>query len=425
MIHRRISSSIAKLLGTVIRGKAVKIAYILASYPYLTTTFVDREILAVQQMEIDLVLVSMRKPAPFAMRPEIKRLAEATKYLLPAPWPRLLQAHLRFILTQPRTYMTTLVYMLSRRHAGFGAWIRTLFYFLVGVWAAKVLEGHGINHVHAHFANRATAVAMVVSRLLGIPYSMFAHANDIYVSPIMLADKMEGAKFVATCTGYNKAHLERLYNDHTASKLHLIYHGLDLSKFDPARQLSRNGQRPLLLAVGQLREKKGFSYLINACRLLQDRGYDFSCEIIGGGPEHSRLEALIADLHLEGTVILHGPLPHSEVLTTYTLATLFVLPCIMAKDGDRDGIPNVLLEAMAMQVPVVSTQLSGIPEVIEDGLTGLLVPSEDKDALAQAMARLLENPDLRAELGREGRKRVEERFDIHKNIGRLVELFKE
>lgn len=403
----------------------MKIAYILASYPYLTTTFVDREILEVQHRGVDLVLVSMHKPAPFEMRPEIKRLAEATNYLLPAPWPRLLQAHLRFILSQPRTYITTLVYMLSRRHDGFGAWIRTLFFFLVGVWAAKVLERQEINHIHAHFANRATAVAMVVSRMIGIPYSMFAHANDIYVSPIMLAEKMEGAKFVATCTGYNKAHLERLCDGHSTGKLHLIYHGLDLSRFDPTRQPSPNGRRPLLLAVGQLREKKGYPYLINACRLLQDRGYDFSCEIIGGGPEHSRLEALITDLHLEGTVILRGPLPHSEVLSTYAQATLFVLPCIMAKDGDRDGIPNVLLEAMAMQVPVVSTQLSGIPEVIEDGLTGLLVPSEDKDALAQAIARLLDNPDLRAALGREGRKRIEERFDIHKNIGRLVELFKE
>lgn len=401
----------------------MKIAYILGVFPSLTTTFVDREILATQQKGVGLVLVSMRTPTPFDMRPEIKNLADATEYLMPASWSRFLWAHICFALTQPRTYVTTLAYLLTRRHQGMGAWARTLFYFLVGVWAAKILEGRGINHIHAHFANRATVVAMVASRLLGVPYSMFAHAYDIYVSPVMLAEKMDSAKFVATCTGYNKAHLDHIANGRFANKVHLVYHGLELSNFVPADRSSHDEYTPLLLSVGQLREKKGFPYLIRACKLLKERNYDFRCEIIGGGPEYATLKTLITDLDLEGTVVLRGALPHPEVMTGYAHAALFVLPCVLAKDGDRDGIPNVLLEAMAMQLPIVSTRLSGIPEVIEDDHTGLLVPSEDEQALAEAIARLLDNPELREELGREGRKRIEECFDVRRNVDKLVELF--
>jgi len=185
----------------------------------------------------------------------------------------------------------------------------------------------------------------------------------------------------------------------------------------------RNGRRPLLLSVGQLKEKKGFSYLIEACRFLKNRGYDFRCEIVGEGPKRAELEALITALDLDGTVVLQGALPHSEVVARYAQATLFALACVLAEDGDRDGIPNVVLEAMAMQVPVVSTRLSGIPEVVEDGLTGLLVQPGDAKTLADALARLLDAPDLRERLGRQGRKRVEERFNSRNNVGQLIELF--
>jgi len=403
----------------------MKIAYVLGAFPSLTTTFVDREILETQRRGMELVLLSMRRPTPFKMSAEIRRLAEATKYLLPVPWLRFLTAHLRFALARPRAYVTTLVYLLTRQHHKFSARLRTLFYFVVGIWAAELLRGEGVDHIHAHFANRTTVVAMVASRLLGVPYSLTAHAYDIYASPVMLPEKMAGARFVATCTAYNKAHLENMDGGRFAGKIHLIYHGLDLTRFEPTHRSPSNVQRPLLLSVGQLKEKKGFPYLIKACRILQDRGYVFRCEIVGKGPKRAELEALITDLNLNGTVVLCGALPHSEVMTKYTRATLFALACVLAEDGDRDGIPNVLLEAMAMQVPVVSTQVSGIPEVVEDGLTGLLVPPRNDKALANALARLLDDPDLREKLSQKGRKRVQERFDIRNNIGRLIELFEE
>jgi glycosyltransferase involved in cell wall biosynthesis len=208
-------------------------------------------------------------------------------------------------------------------------------------------------------------------------------------------------------------------------KIHLVYHGLDLYGFVPLCHSSDNGQRPLLFSVGQLKEKKGFPYLIRACRLLRDWGYEFGCEIVGEGPERPELEALITELNLDDTVVLCGALPHSTVVEKYAQATLFALACVPARDGDRDGLPNVLLEAMAARVPVVSTQFSGVPEAVENGVTGLLVPPRDAEALAEALARLLDAPGLGVDLGREGRKRVQERFNIHDNVGRLIELFRE
>ena len=175
--------------------------------------------------------------------------------------------------------------------------------------------------------------------------------------------------------------------------------------------------------MGQLTEKKGFPILIGACRLLRDQGYDFRCEIIGEGPRRQELEALIADLDLKGTVALRGALPNAQVMIRYTQATLFALACVLAGNADRDGIPNVLLEAMIHQVPVISTRLSGIPEVVEDGVTGLLVDSGDQQALAQAMASLLDDPQQRQRLARAGRQFVKDHFDIQKNIGQLIELF--
>lgn len=403
----------------------MKIAYVLGSFPCLTMTFIDREILETQRRGVELVLISTRRPVPFEMSVEVGRLAEATKYLLPAPWHRFLRAHLRFALTRPWSYLSTLFYVLTRQHNRVNVWLRTLFYFILGVCAAELLGGERIDHIHAHFATAPTIVAMVASRLLGLPYSLTAHAYDIYVSPVMLPEKMAAAKFVATCTAYNKAHLESIDGGQFVGKVQLIYHGLDLTRYEPTCRLLHNGRRPLLLSVGQLKEKKGFDYLIRACRLLKDRGYNFRCEIIGEGPMRPELEALITDLDLHDTLILRGALLHSEVVARYAQATLFALACVLAEDGDRDGVPNVLLEAMAMQVPVVSTRLSGIPEVIEDGLTGLLVPSRDEEALANALAKLLDDPDLRERLSQDGRKRVEERFDVRENVSRLIELFEE
>jgi len=396
-----------------------KIAYIIGRFPHLNTTFIDREIIEAKQQGLNLVLLSIRPFEPFEMKPKIRELHKETIYLLPVPLLKFIISHLYFFMVQPWSYISILFYLMTRRHPDLKSRIKTILHFGGGVWAAELLRAENINQIHAHFADRAAVVAMVASRLLKIPYSLTAHAVDIYVSPVMLPGKVANAKFVTTCTAYNKAYMERL----TGYPVELIYHGLDLTTFPTPSHRKYNDLPYLILSVGQLKEKKGFPYLIKACRLLKDEGRNITCEIIGEGPYREELEQLITKLNLNDTVILRGSLPIKEVLARYPEAALFVLSCIIARNGDRDGIPNVLLEAMVNHVPVISTNLSGIPEVIEHGTTGLLVPPGNEKALAETMAKLLDNRELNEKLGSQGRQKVEEKFNVKKNVDALIKLF--
>jgi glycosyltransferase involved in cell wall biosynthesis len=179
----------------------------------------------------------------------------------------------------------------------------------------------------------------------------------------------------------------------------------------------------LIISIGQLWERKGLRYLVEACGVLRDRGADFRCEIVGDGPLRAELEALIQELDLADRVLLTGPQPFPEVVRRYRRASVFVLPCIVTDEGDRDGIPNVILEAMASRLPVVSTAVSGIPEVIHDGETGLVVPQRDPAAIADAVQRLAADPGLAAAIGERANALVRAEFDPDRNVGRLLELF--
>jgi glycosyltransferase involved in cell wall biosynthesis len=349
---------------------------------------------------------------------------------------------------------------------------------------ARKLKRGGVRHLHAHFATQPAAVAELASRLSGIPFSISAHAKDIYLSePPVLARKMSNASFTVTCTDYNRRYLAALAVPGTA--VHGMYHGIDTTKFAPATcstdcahideqpvqspaKLAQNQpeseqtlliladnkpeseraplilgdnepeseqnplilagnkpeseQNPLILGVGRLREKKGFATLVRACALLRNAGTAFRCEIVGYGEERERLQALIAELQLDAHVRLVGTMNHAALIERYRSAAIFAAPCQVAADGDRDGIPNVMLEAMAMQLAVIATPVSGIPEVIADGASGLLVPPEDPRALAGALQRLIAAPALRRELGAAARKVVLQQFNNDHNLLLLRDL---
>ena len=398
----------------------LKLAYIIGTYPLLTTTFIDREVRLLQRRGVYIDILSIRRPSR-KLSPEQEKLQEDVTYLLPVSPAALLLAHLAFMLRRPLAYWQTLLYLLTRPHPALKARLKTLLHFGEGVYAAYLLQGWAYDQVHAHFVDRAATVALVVSRLLRIPYSATAHANDIYVNPVLLPEKMGDARFIATCTNYNKRHLESILGSENGDKLHCIYHGLDVSRYRPQRSAVRD--KPLLLAVGQLREKKGYPYLIEACRLLKDWGYDFRCQIVGPGPLHSQLQAQIRRQDLEDVITLCGALPHEAVVAKYREATIFVLPCVLGADGDRDGIPNVILEAMAMELPVVSTNHSGIPEVIIDGVNGLLVPPAEAEPLAAVLAKLLDDPATRKKVGTKGRETIIETFTVERNVDKLLLKF--
>jgi len=400
--------------------QGLNLTYIIGTYPGLTTTFIDREIKVLRKLGVRLQVLSIRRPWT-SLSAEQKTLQQGVMYLMPVAWLSFLAGHLYFAAQKPLKYFGVLFYLLSRSHPTLQARMKTFLHFAEGVYAAYRLRSQSCDHLHAHFVDRAATVALVAGRLLGIPYSLTAHASDIYVDPVLLPEKLAGAKFVATCTGYNKDHLSGLGEGLFNHKLSCIYHGLDASQY---RRTSYPAEkRPLVIAVGQLKERKGFRYLVEACRILLDRGYDMECRIIGEGPLRVDLEAQIHSLGLDNRVFLDGALPHEEVIEKYAAASLFVLPAILGADGDRDGIPNVILEAMAMELPVVSTHHSGIPEVVEDGVNGLLVSPADAPALASALAGLLDDPECRREMGKRGRKTVVEKFDPEKNIQQLLDEF--
>jgi glycosyltransferase involved in cell wall biosynthesis len=271
---------------------------------------------------------------------------------------------------------------------------------------------------------------MLAARLADVRYSVQARASDIHRAGAAFGrqERLAHAAFVVTNTRYNEAILRPLLpRNGAAPPLHVIYNGIELSRFrPPARRRDVRGRR--VLCIGRLVEPKGIEYLLLACRILRDRGDTVRCEIVGGySPRemnyYLRLKKLWRALRLESVVTLVGAQPFDRVLAKYEDADVFVLPAVVASDNRREVTPNVLIEAMAMRLAVIGTPIGAIPELIEDGVSGLIVPSRDEHALAGAIGRLLDDPALREELGDNARRRVEERFDIRKNVRGYVDLF--
>ena len=396
-----------------------KIVYIIGTYPLLTTTFIDREIMRLQDWGIDLKIFSIRRPPEDIPLSDFQlQLQQRVTYLLPIKILTLIWSQLYFAFLKPKKYFRTLIYLLSQPHPGMMARVKSLLHFGEGVYFAYFLLGQEIYEVHAHFLDRAATLALVAKRLLDIPYSISIHAGaDIYVNPVLIREKLLESRKAVTCTKYNKKHLESLIGSKLSQKITFIPHGLDASSYN-----SKNHQhgKQLILSVGQLKMRKGFLQLVEVCKTLRDHDYDIRCEIIGEGPLRGALQAKISEYQLDEVVILHGALPHEEVLERYRNATLFVMPCIQTQEGDVDGIPNVLLEAMAMEIPVISTRVSAIPELIDDQINGILVNPEDHDELFGAITELLKSPAKRAKLGEGGRQTVVSNFNIENNIDQFI-----
>ena len=403
--------------------KMPTIAYIAQQFPSLTMTFTYREVLALRRRGVTIRPISTWRPRSSIVSEEATGLIEETFYVLPPHWARLLGTHLRYLIARPGRYLSTLGLLTLFSREPLRNRLRSLIHFVYAVQVANEVENCQAQHIHANFALNATTVAMVASRLTGKPFSFTAHAADIFVNPILLQEKITAASFVVTISEYNKRYLtEVAHDDNVASKIRVVHYGLDMSQFAP-RQEWTPSPHPLLLAIGRLVEKKGLRYLVKACHILARRGHDFKCCIIGQGPEEPMLRELVQEYDLTDRVHLLGAMPQERVRELLQQADVFAVPCVVGSNNDQDGMPNVLLEAMAVGVPVVSTRLTGIPELIQDGVNGLLVPPGDANALADAIAHLWTDPSLATRLADEGRATVERDYDIEKNVEGLAELF--
>jgi glycosyltransferase involved in cell wall biosynthesis len=264
---------------------------------------------------------------------------------------------------------------------------------------------------------------MFTSRLSGIPFSFTAHAKDIYTSNReQLKEKIRLARFVVTCTEYNKRYLMNLSSG-GGLPVHRVYHGIDIDLFSNPKR-GEDPEPPYnIITVARITEKKGLPTVYRALRYLSDQGFPIRHTLIGDGDDRDQVQSLVKGLGLTSLTNWLGTQPHSRVLEHYRRSDLFVLGCEVASNGDRDGIPNVLLESMAMGVPVVATTVSAIPELVESGKTGLLVPPGRPEEMARAMMRLLTDKDLRRRIIIEARKRIILRFDNKKLVGNLAALF--
>ncbi len=409
------------------------VGYLTKRFPRLSETFILDEILGLEGCGVPLHLYALAHPHEAVVQPDASRVRSEVIYLhgsggLGSTWASTRSsaaAQVRFLFAAPGRYVQVLFGALRERPG-----VATVKHFLEAVHLAELMKPDDVRHIHAAFAHSPAAVARLVHQLNGIPYSFSAHAKDIYLSePAALARRVAGAEFVLVCSAAAAEDLARIAGQH-AAKIRLAPHGVDTARFRPRADARRPNQAApsaqaalRLLAVGRLVDKKGYPVLLAAIAQARAAGHPIQLTVIGGGPQLGALKARVTALDLTRVVRFLGPRTHQEVAAAYLDADAFAQASIVLSDGDRDGIPNSLLEAMASGLAVVATRAGGIPEVVIDGESGLLAAPGDVDALALQLIRIASDEDLRQRLGRGARATVVEGFDRGSLIRSISPLF--
>lgn len=402
----------------------LSVGYIVSRFPKISETFILREILALEDKGLDIELFPLVLVREERHHPESARLKDA------AHWKGLLAAGLwaaqaYWLLRKPAAYLRLWAEVLAGNLLSPKFLLRSLVVLPRAAWMARQAEALGCRHLHAHFATHAALAAYIVSRLADIPYSFTAHAHDIYVERPMLERKIRASRFVVTISEFNRRYLRDLFGDEASDRTRVIRCGVDTERYLSPRPRERNGGAHRMACIASLEEYKGHAYLIRACALLARQGIPFQCDLVGGGELEGRLKAVVAAEGLADRIRFHGRLPQAEVRDILLASDILVLPSIITRTGKMEGLPVVLMEALALEVPVVSTDISGIPELIRDGETGLLVPEKDPAALATGIRRQFEDPARAGAMARAGRELVLREFDLRKNVADLAGLFRE
>ena len=432
--------------GPAVRRR-LKIAYVMSRFPKLTETFVLYELLALEEQGVDTAIYPLlrgcgtpedperatlfskfrdllrARPAT-VMHAEAGPLVERAHYTPFLNW-AILKSQLWFLWRRPLAYCRALAALVRGTWGSRNYLLGGLAYFPKAVHLAARMQADRVDHIHAHFASHPAAVAFVIHRLTGIPFSFTGHGHDLHVDTHMLREKVAEAAAVITISEYNRELIVAECGEQFREKVHVVHCGVDTRVFRPASvrdEASRD--RPFTIAcVGTLYEVKGQRYLIEACRLLLDRGVDFECHFVGDGGDLESLQRQATESGLNGRIRFHGRQTRAAIAERLAGSDVLVAPSVPTACGRREGIPVVLMEAMASGLPVVASRISGIPELVEDEVSGLLVPPRDIPALADALEQLARNPGKRQQLGRAGREKVVTEFDIRRNAALLVRQF--
>ncbi len=406
--------------------RPMKVAYLVSRFPKITETFILAEMIAVEQEHIQVELYPLQRERTSVIHPEAHAFMSRAHFH-PFLSLDIVSANLYFLRRRPLVYLRTLETLLRANWGSARYFAGAVVFFPKAVYFARQMQADGVEHIHAHFASHPAAVAYVIHRLTGIPYSFTAHGSDLHRDKHMLREKVASAAFVVTISNFNKEIIVRECGEAWRDKIHVVHCGVDTQVFQPRRRtMATNAAKPFtILCVGTLHEVKGQTYLVEACHHLLRKGVPFECHFVGDGPDLAKLTQRVKEAGLEDRVHFHGRRTRQEVLEFLQGADVLVAPSVPSRDGRREGIPVVLMEAMACGLPVVASRLSGIPELVDHGESGFLVRPGDVGGIVEALLRLHRDPVLRTRLGVQGRAKVLREFDVRRNAETLAQLFRE
>ena len=400
------------------------LGYLFILFPKVTETFNLREMIWLSRKGFDITVFSLTRPrgSP-TTHPEALPFLARTHYGDWAPSLGLLRAHGRFLQRHPRRYLGLLAHLTADTWRAPTTLLKSLAIFPMSVHFAAIAAESRIDHLHATFGSHNATAAWIMSRLTGIPYSMTIDAYDLYVEIELLERKIAGAQFVTTISAFNAREMVARYGTSATRHVHVNRRGIDLDRFKPGCPKGTQTGPFNILCVGSFQIKKGQRFLIDAIARLHDQGHDIRCTFIGDGPTGPSLRQQTASLGLGARVVFLGNRTQDQVIQALRESDAFVLPSIVGPGNRMEGIPNALMEAMACEVPAIGTDLSGTPELIQNGENGLLVPPENANALSSAILRLKEDPAFAARLARAGRETVARHFNQEINIAALLTLY--
>lgn len=398
-----------------------RVAYVMSRFPRLTETFVLSEILALEEQGVDVQLYPLLRERADMVQPETLALVARARFQPFVSLP-ILRSNLTLLRRRPRAYLRALGSVIKGTWGSLNFLVGGLAVFPKVAHNALEMERAGVSHVHCHFANHPALAGFIIRRLVGIPYSFTAHGSDLHVDRHMLARKVAEASFVVAISDYNRRLIVKECGGRWADKVQVIHCGVRTDRFRPTNHRAPTN-RLTVACVGTLHEVKGQVHLLEACRLLTEAGVPVTCHLVGDGPDRPKLERQAAAAGLEGSVRFEGSKTQDEIARLLAGVDVLVTPSVPTRSGKREGIPVVLMEAMSSGIPVIASDLSGIPELVSDGQTGLLVPAGDAPRIAAAMRRIHEDPELRRCLAQAGRAKVVREFDVRANAARLAASF--